>query len=142
MSYYKQVRSSLWTNQDVLFSLYSADSLFFCASYVLELILRSLIFGMLAYVWFFTLSKWQKVDYERRGKNWQKKIQSTTSDWEQNFGTILGYSPFREENDILEQVTYFSIFFCYYCYWFQLSRDIDFLWSSDVKQYQCNSSRH
>ncbi|PSR95958.1 Protein MICRORCHIDIA like [Actinidia chinensis var. chinensis] len=43
------------------------------------------------------------LDYERRGPEWNKMIRSSASDWNRNVETMLQWSPFSSEADLLQQ---------------------------------------
>lgn len=60
-----------------------------------------------------------KVDYEKKGQEWGKILRSSTDDWNRNFGTILHWSPFESEEELLQQVIWcckdFSLICPHYC---------------------------
>lgn len=43
------------------------------------------------------------LDYERRGQDWNKIVRSLASDWDRNVDTVLQWSPFSSEADLLHQ---------------------------------------
>ncbi|XP_027123568.2 protein MICRORCHIDIA 7-like [Coffea arabica] len=43
------------------------------------------------------------LDYERRGQAWDKIIRSSAADWSRNVDTIVKWSPFSSEADLLQQ---------------------------------------
>ncbi|KAH6799212.1 hypothetical protein C2S51_035696 [Perilla frutescens var. frutescens] len=43
------------------------------------------------------------LDYERMGQDWNKIIRSSASDWDRNVDTVLQWSPFSSEADLLQQ---------------------------------------
>ncbi|KAL3631725.1 hypothetical protein CASFOL_024709 [Castilleja foliolosa] len=43
------------------------------------------------------------LDYERRGKDWNKLVRSSATDWKQNVEAIVQWSPFSSEADLLRQ---------------------------------------
>ncbi|CAM8978320.1 unnamed protein product [Rhodiola kirilowii] len=43
------------------------------------------------------------VDYEREGRYWKKMTRSTSDDWNMNLNTIVQWSPFSDEKDLLRQ---------------------------------------
>lgn len=45
-----------------------------------------------------------KIDYERRGETWNKMIRSSLDDWNRNLETIVQWSPYTSEEDLLHQV--------------------------------------
>ncbi|GFZ08012.1 histidine kinase-, DNA gyrase B-, and HSP90-like ATPase family protein [Actinidia rufa] len=44
-----------------------------------------------------------QLDYERRGPEWNKMMRSSASDWNRNVETMLQWSPFSSEADLLQQ---------------------------------------
>ncbi|XP_075514421.1 protein MICRORCHIDIA 7-like [Primulina tabacum] len=63
--------------------------------------------GLLSYTFLRSTGKEDTVvpilDYERSGKDWKKIIQSSTDDWKRNVETIVQWSPFSSEEDLLRQ---------------------------------------
>ena len=51
-----------------------------------------------------------KLDYELREKGWCKLMRSSANDWSRNVDTIINWSPYASETELLQQV-----FFCYFC---------------------------
>ena len=49
-----------------------------------------------------------KLDYERGGQDWKKIIRSSPVDWSKNVETIVQWSPFSSEADLLCQVTLYT----------------------------------
>jgi len=49
-----------------------------------------------------------KLDYEREGREWKKIIRSSPGDWSKNVETIVQWSPFSSEADLLCQVTVYT----------------------------------
>ena len=47
-----------------------------------------------------------KIDYEKRGQEWNKKVRYA-GDWNKNVEIVVRWSPFSSESDLLRQV--FSI---------------------------------
>ncbi|XP_058194830.1 protein MICRORCHIDIA 7-like isoform X2 [Rhododendron vialii] len=43
------------------------------------------------------------VDYERSGQDWNKLMRSSPNDWNRNLATILKWSPYESEDDLLQQ---------------------------------------
>ncbi|GFQ00523.1 hypothetical protein PHJA_002196200 [Phtheirospermum japonicum] len=43
------------------------------------------------------------LDYERRGQDWNKMVRSSATDWKRNVETIVQWSPFSSEADLLRQ---------------------------------------
>ncbi|KAE9454805.1 hypothetical protein C3L33_13327, partial [Rhododendron williamsianum] len=43
------------------------------------------------------------VDYERSGQDWNKLMRSSPNDWNRNLDTILKWSPYESEDDLLQQ---------------------------------------
>ncbi|XP_038712985.1 protein MICRORCHIDIA 7-like [Tripterygium wilfordii] len=43
------------------------------------------------------------VDYEKRGESWNKIIRTSTDDWDKNLATIVQWSPYQSEKDLLNQ---------------------------------------
>lgn len=44
------------------------------------------------------------MDYERIGQEWNKIIRTSLDDWNKNVETIVEWSPFSSEADLLRQV--------------------------------------
>ncbi|KAG7541574.1 Histidine kinase/HSP90-like ATPase superfamily [Arabidopsis thaliana x Arabidopsis arenosa] len=63
--------------------------------------------GLLSYTFLRSTGKEDIVvpmlDYERREPEWSKIIRSSLSDWEKNVETIIQWSPFSSEEDLLHQ---------------------------------------
>ncbi|KAH7835783.1 hypothetical protein Vadar_029837 [Vaccinium darrowii] len=63
--------------------------------------------GMLSYT--FLRSTWKEdivvpmIDYERSGQDWNKLMRSSPSDWSRNLETILQWSPYKSEDELLQQ---------------------------------------
>lgn len=49
-----------------------------------------------------------KLDYERGGQEWKKISRSSPGDWSKNVETIVEWSPFSSEADLLCQVTVYT----------------------------------
>lgn len=49
-----------------------------------------------------------KLDYEGEGQEWNRMRRSSGSDWNINLETILEWSPFSSEADLLQQVFSFA----------------------------------
>lgn len=45
-----------------------------------------------------------KVDYEKRGQGWNKMMRGSPDDWHRNLATIVQWSPYLSEEDLLQQV--------------------------------------
>lgn len=43
------------------------------------------------------------IDYEKRGKNWETMVRSTSSDWNRNLETMLRWAPYEGKEDLLKQ---------------------------------------
>ncbi|XP_057508601.1 protein MICRORCHIDIA 7-like isoform X1 [Actinidia eriantha] len=43
------------------------------------------------------------IDYERRGQEWNKLMRTSPNDWSRNLETILHWSPYASEEDLLQQ---------------------------------------
>lgn len=81
-----------------------------------------------------------KIQYEKRGQSWNKVVRSSLSDWNRNLTTIVEWSPYDSEEDLLKQVSllfsfYFTkkkkivFFFGFNFYAFQLFYDwLSYLW--------------
>jgi len=50
--------------------------------------------------WLFDL----KLDYERKEREWNKILRSSADDWGRNMDTIINWSPYSSEAELLEQV--------------------------------------
>lgn len=48
----------------------------------------------------------EKIDYERSGQDWNKLMRSSPSDWSRNLETILQWSPYKSEDELLQQVSF------------------------------------
>ncbi|XP_073141955.1 protein MICRORCHIDIA 7-like [Henckelia pumila] len=63
--------------------------------------------GLLSYTFLRSTGKEDTVvpilDYERSGKDWKKIVRSSTDDWRRNVDTIVQWSPFSSEEDLLRQ---------------------------------------
>ncbi|GAV86321.1 LOW QUALITY PROTEIN: HATPase_c_3 domain-containing protein, partial [Cephalotus follicularis] len=46
------------------------------------------------------------IDYEKRGQGWNKMIQSSVDNWNRNLETIVQWSPYATENDLLQQFNF------------------------------------
>ncbi|KAG5249662.1 protein MICRORCHIDIA [Salix suchowensis] len=46
------------------------------------------------------------IDFEKGGHGWNKKIRSSSNDWDMNLKTILQWSPFVSEQELLQQFNY------------------------------------
>ena len=63
-----------------------------------------------------------KIQYEKQGKSWNKVVRSSLSDWNRNLATIVEWSPYASEEDLLKQV---SLLYWFYflkkslLFWFQ-----------------------
>ncbi|KAJ6934112.1 hypothetical protein NC651_009228 [Populus alba x Populus x berolinensis] len=44
------------------------------------------------------------IDFEKRGRGWNKKIRSSSNDWDMNLKTISQWSPFASEEELLQQI--------------------------------------
>jgi len=53
---------------------------------------------------FVVLWIFMKLDYERKGREWSRMGRSSTGDWNRNVETIVHWSPFSSEADLLRQV--------------------------------------
>lgn len=49
----------------------------------------------------------RKVDYENKGNGWEKLYRTSSVDWQKNIETIVDWSPFRDEDGLLQQVILF-----------------------------------
>lgn len=45
-----------------------------------------------------------KIDYEARDGDWKKLIRTSEYDWNKNLATIVQWSPYLSEEDLLQQV--------------------------------------
>lgn len=55
-----------------------------------------------------------KLDYESGGQEWKKMQRYSASDWNRNLETILRWSPFSSEADLLQEVILlFLLSFCH-----------------------------
>ncbi|CAH8384654.1 unnamed protein product [Eruca vesicaria subsp. sativa] len=65
--------------------------------------------GLLSYTFLRSTGKEDIVvpmlDYERRDNEWSKLVRSSLSDWDKNVKTIIQWSPFSSEEDLLRQFT-------------------------------------
>uniref|UniRef100_A0A7N1A6U3 Morc S5 domain-containing protein n=1 Tax=Kalanchoe fedtschenkoi TaxID=63787 RepID=A0A7N1A6U3_KALFE len=65
--------------------------------------------GLLSYTFLTSTCKEDIVvpmlDYEREGSDWKKMMRSTSDDWNLNLNTIVQWSPFFSEKDLLRQFT-------------------------------------
>ncbi|MQM04811.1 hypothetical protein Taro_037622, partial [Colocasia esculenta] len=43
------------------------------------------------------------IDYEKRGENWNRLVRSSTDDWNKNLETIMQWSPYPSEDELLQQ---------------------------------------
>ncbi|TQD83562.1 hypothetical protein C1H46_030869 [Malus baccata] len=43
------------------------------------------------------------VDYEKRGQGWNKMMRGSPDDWHRNLATIVQWSPYLSEEDLLQQ---------------------------------------
>ncbi|KAF9605206.1 hypothetical protein IFM89_014319 [Coptis chinensis] len=63
--------------------------------------------GMLSYTFLRSTGKDDIVvpmlDYENEGNKWNKKMRSSTGDWNRNLETIIKWSPYSSEADLLQQ---------------------------------------
>ncbi|XP_057485163.1 protein MICRORCHIDIA 7-like isoform X1 [Actinidia eriantha] len=63
--------------------------------------------GMLSYTFLKSTGKEDivvpMIDYERRGQEWNKLMRSSSNDWSRNLKTILHWSPYASEEDLLRQ---------------------------------------
>lgn len=62
------------------------------------------------YHWFFIWN--DKIDFEKRGQEWNKMTRSSLHDWNRNLATIVQWSPYASEEDLLKQVS--LVFFCFF----------------------------
>ena len=69
--------------------------------------------GLLSYTFLRSTGKEDIVvpmlDYERRGREWNKMLRTSIEDWNKNVETIVHWSPFSSETDLLRQVMTFSL---------------------------------
>lgn len=49
-----------------------------------------------------------KIDYEKNGEVWIKKLSRTLDDWHVNLESIIDWSPFSSEQDLLQEVYFCS----------------------------------
>ncbi|WZY69500.1 LOW QUALITY PROTEIN: hypothetical protein YC2023_001740 [Brassica napus] len=62
----------------------------------------SILNGILIMIlWIFLLN--DQLDYERKDTEWGKVVRSSLSDWDKNVKTIIQWSPFSSEEDLLRQ---------------------------------------
>ncbi|GFZ21091.1 histidine kinase-, DNA gyrase B-, and HSP90-like ATPase family protein [Actinidia rufa] len=70
--------------------------------------------GMLSYTFLKSTGKEDivvpMIDYKRRGQEWNKLMRSSSNDWSRNLETILHWSPYASEEDLLQQ-SYASILY-------------------------------
>ncbi|KAL2519741.1 Histidine kinase [Abeliophyllum distichum] len=63
--------------------------------------------GMLSYTFLTETGKEDivvpMIDYEKRGAAWNKMVRFSLNDWERNFRTIVQWSPYGSEEDLLQQ---------------------------------------
>ncbi|XP_034908942.1 protein MICRORCHIDIA 7 isoform X1 [Populus alba] len=63
--------------------------------------------GLLSYTFLRSTGKEDIVvpmlDYERKGREWSRMVRSSTGDWNRNVETIVHWSPFSSEADLLRQ---------------------------------------
>ncbi|KAE9446040.1 hypothetical protein C3L33_21999, partial [Rhododendron williamsianum] len=78
--------------------------------------------GLLSYT--FLRSTWKEdivvpmLDYESGGQEWNKMKRSSASDWNRNLETIVRWSPFSSEADLLREVIlHFLLLFVTYFLW-------------------------
>ncbi|CAK7336772.1 unnamed protein product [Dovyalis caffra] len=68
--------------------------------------------GLLSYTFLRSTGKEDIVvpmlDYERKGREWSRIIRSSTGDWNRNVETIVHWSPFSSEADLLRQFNLMS----------------------------------
>ncbi|CAI9785052.1 unnamed protein product [Fraxinus pennsylvanica] len=68
--------------------------------------------GLLSYTFLMETGKEDTVvpmiDYEKRGEAWNKMVRSTLVDWERNLRTIVQWSPYGSEEDLLQQFNSFK----------------------------------
>lgn len=50
------------------------------------------------------LSFYRKIDYEKSGRGWNKMMRASPDDWTRNLETIVQWSPYSSEEDLLQQV--------------------------------------
>ncbi|KAJ7945588.1 Protein MICRORCHIDIA like [Quillaja saponaria] len=46
------------------------------------------------------------IDYEKRGEGWKKIIRSSLDDWDRNLRTILNWSPYENEAELLQEFNF------------------------------------
>ncbi|KAF8040944.1 hypothetical protein BT93_B2997 [Corymbia citriodora subsp. variegata] len=87
-----------------------ADVIVFSRSGKLGGMSASQSIGMLSYTFLMATGKEDIivpiVDYEKKGQAWSKVIKSSTDDWNRNFETILHWSPFENEEELLQQFNF------------------------------------
>nr|DAD34167.1 TPA_asm: hypothetical protein HUJ06_004807 [Nelumbo nucifera] len=66
--------------------------------------------GMLSYTFLRSTGKEDivvpMIDYEKVGSNWKKVLRSSPGDWNTNLDTIVQWSPYSDEDDLLQQFNY------------------------------------
>jgi hypothetical protein len=45
-----------------------------------------------------------QIDYQKNELNWTRQLRSTFTDWNTSLQTIIAWSPYRTEAELLEQV--------------------------------------
>lgn len=51
-----------------------------------------------------------KLDYEMKEREWHKMMRSSADDWRRNVDTIINWSPYSSETELLQQViTHFLV---------------------------------
>lgn len=59
---------------------------------------------LVLFVTYFFLSFYRKIDYEKSGRGWNKMMRASPDDWTRNLETIVQWSPYSSEEDLLQQV--------------------------------------
>ncbi|KAL3512550.1 hypothetical protein ACH5RR_025267 [Cinchona calisaya] len=84
-----------------------ADVIVFSRSYGKDGNRSTQSIGLLSYTFLRSTGKEDIVvpmlDYERRGQEWNKIIRTSAADWSRNVDTIVQWSPFTSEADLLQQ---------------------------------------
>ena len=60
--------------------------------------------SLIAYEFYLFCSFYRKIDYEKGGRGWNKMMRASPDDWTRNLETIVQWSPYSNEEDLLQQV--------------------------------------